>query len=147
MKNISPSQISLLAGTLFVGVLTGCMVEGHAPHARVHVSAPPPPVVHVQAAVVVQDDYVYYPAYEVYYSSSRHHYYYRDGSAWVTRPAPPRVSASVLFASPSVRLDFHDAPSRHHSTVSRQYPKHWAPPGHSRDNDRRDDNDKGKSGK
>jgi hypothetical protein len=85
--------------------------------------------VYVEQAVVVQDDYVYYPGYEVYYSNSRRQYTYRDGRSWVWRPAPPRVSAEVLLASPSVRLDFHDAPSVHHAKVVRQYPKHWAPPG------------------
>jgi hypothetical protein len=81
--------------------------------------------------VDVQDDYVYYPRYEVYYSNHRHQYLYREGHSWVYRPAPPRVSAEVLFSSPSVRLDFHDHPSNHHMTVTRQYPKHWTPPGQS----------------
>ena len=89
-------------------------------------------------AVVQQDDYVYYPAYEVYYSSSRHDYRYRDGNAWVTRAAPPHVSVDVLFASPSVRLDFHDAPERHHEEIMRSYPRTWAPPARGRD-DRKDD--------
>ncbi len=93
------------------------------------------------------DDYVYYPSYQVYYSSTRRHYIYQDGRAWVTRPAPPRVSVDVLFASPSVRLDFHDAPSFHHSTVVRQYPQHWKPPGGNQGhhNDHDDRNPKGKS--
>ena len=78
---------------------------------------------------MVQDDYVYYPGYQVYYSGNTRQYVYLEGSAWVTRPAPPRVSADVLFASPSVRLDFHDAPAVHHETVVQTYPKNWAPPG------------------
>jgi hypothetical protein len=92
-------------------------------HERVY--APPPPV---RVEVVAQDDYVYYPGYEVYYSSSRRSYVYLEGRSWVTRPAPPRVSVDVLFASPSVRLGFRDSPAGHHATVVRQYPKHWAPP-------------------
>jgi hypothetical protein len=99
---------------------------------------------------VVHDDYVYYPGYEVYYSSSRRQYTYRDGRSWVSRPAPPRVSVDVLFASPSVRLDFHDAPSVHHERVVRQYPKHWAPPGHGNkgnNHDRDDDDKKSKKGR
>jgi hypothetical protein len=79
--------------------------------------------------VVLQDDYVYYPGYQIYYSSNRRQYVYLQGRSWVSRPAPPRVSVEVLFASPSVRLDFHDAPSIHHASVVRQYPKHWSPPG------------------
>ena len=78
------------------------------------VYAPPPPV-YVEAGVVVQDDYVYYPGYQVYYSSNRRQYIYLEGRSWVSRPAPPRVSVDVLFASPSVRLDFHDSPSIHHA--------------------------------
>jgi hypothetical protein len=84
--------------------------------------------VYVERTVAVEPEYVYYPAYEVYYSSNTRQYVYRDGRAWVTRGAPPRVSAQVLFASPSVRLGFHDSPAVHHASVVRQYPKHWAPP-------------------
>ena len=79
------------------------------------------------AVVMVQDDYVYYPQYEVYYSSSRHQYGYRDGNAWAWHPAPPQVSLNVLVASPSVRMDFHDTPDRHHGAVLQQYPKNWKP--------------------
>jgi hypothetical protein len=108
----------VLYGSL-LGALAGCVTHDHAPV----VYAPPPPDI-----VVVQDDYVYYPGYQVYYSSRRRQYVYQEGRSWVSRPAPPRVSPEVLFASPSVRLDFHDAPSAHHATIVRQYPKHWAPP-------------------
>jgi hypothetical protein len=79
--------------------------------------------------VVVHGGYVYYPGYQVYYSSDSRQYIYLEGSAWVTRPAPPRVSVDVLFASPSVTLDFQDAPATHHASVVRQYPKHWKPSG------------------
>jgi hypothetical protein len=78
------------------------------------------------------DDYFYYPSYQVYYSSYRRQYIYQDGNAWVTRPAPPGVSVGVLFASPAVRLDFHDAPEIHHTRVIQQYPKHWKPPSENR---------------
>jgi hypothetical protein len=112
--------------------LSGCVgyVDGNG-QARVYV---PAPAVYVEPAVVVQDDYVYYPGYQVYYSSSRRQYMYLEGSVWVTRPSPPHISASVLFASPSVRLNFHDSPANHHAAVSRQYPKHWAPSGPGHDN-------------
>jgi len=91
----------------------------------------------------MSDDYVYYPGYEVYYSSNRHNYVYRDGRNWVTRPAPPRVSVDVLLASPSVQMDFHDAPAQHHSTMIKSYPKNWRPtaPAHEVRNEKpRDDN-------
>jgi hypothetical protein len=131
MKRTKYANIGLVAGTALLGALGGCVgyVDGPGHHTRVHV--PPPPSVHVGAAVVVHDDYVYYPSHQVYYSSNRRQYVYLEGRSWVTRPSPPRVSVDVLLASPSVRLDFHDAPSIHHTTVVRQYPKHWAPPGHS----------------
>jgi hypothetical protein len=90
--------------------------------------------VHVQTGVVVEGDYMYYPGYEVYYSGSTRQYVYLEGSAWVSRPAPPRVSVDVLFASPSVRLDFRDAPASHHATVVQTYPKTWTPPGWSHGN-------------
>jgi hypothetical protein len=88
----------------------------------------------VEGVVVVQDDYVYYPSYQVYYSGSTRQYVYVEGNAWVSRPAPPRVSADVLLASPSVRLNFHDAPAIHHAAVVQTYPRNWAPPGSSHGN-------------
>ena len=129
MKSTVRSTIGLVFGAAFLAGMTGCIgyVEG-PPQARVY--APPPPV-YVEREVVVQDDYVYYPGYQVYYSGSRRQYVYLEGRSWVTRASPPRVSAEVLFASPSVRLDFHDSPAIHHAAVVRQYPKHWAPPGSS----------------
>jgi hypothetical protein len=85
-----------------------------------------PPVVAVAPAVVVgEDDYVYYPSYGVYYNTSRHQYAYMDGGAWVSRPAPIGVSADVLLASPSVRMDFHDSPANHHADMARRYPKSY----------------------
>jgi hypothetical protein len=123
MKHLESTSLGFVLGTAVLGALTGCIVA-EPRYATVY--APPPPV-YVQPEVVVQDDYVYYPDYQVYYSGSRHQYVYLEGNAWVTRSAPPRVSAGVFFASPSVRLDFHDAPSRHHAEIVRQYPKHWAP--------------------
>lgn len=126
MKITNCSTIGFVFGAALFGALTGCVSHEHRPHHAV-VYAPPPPV-YLGGGVVVQDDYVYYPGYQVYYSSNRRQYIYQDGRSWVSRPSPPRVSVEVLFASPSVRLDFHDAPSFHHAAVVRQYPKHWAPP-------------------
>jgi hypothetical protein len=105
---------------VLLGTLTGCV--GYVDGPRAGYYAEP-------SVVVVQDDYVYYPGYEVYYSSSRHQYAYREGRAWVSRPAPRGVSADVLLASPSVRMDFHDSPAQHHAAVVQQYPRNWAPPG------------------
>jgi hypothetical protein len=125
-NGMQSSRIVFVLGAALLGALAGCVGDQGGPsHARVH-ARPPPGYVGGQA--VVQDDYVYYPGYQVYYASNRRQYVYLEGSSWVTRPAPPRVSVDVLVASPSVRLDFHDSPAVHHTTVVRQYPKHWAPP-------------------
>lgn len=126
---------TLLLGAVLLTTLTGCIGYVDGPrHRPVYAEPPPvyvePPPVYVEPRVVVQDAYIYYPGYQVYYSSSRNQYVYRRGLSWVSRPVPPRVSVDVLLASPSVRLDFHDSPSRHHSRVVKQYPKHWKPPGH-----------------
>jgi len=126
MNRIKSSRIGFTLGTTLLAALTGCVdhvEERH--HARVYAPAP----AYVERTVVVQDDYVYYPSYQVYYSGTTRQYVYVEGNSWVTRPAPPRVSADVLFASPSVRLDFHDAPAMHHAAVVQTYPRNWAPPG------------------
>jgi len=91
--------------------------------------APPavvaPSVVVGAPVVVAEDNYVYYPSYGVYYNTSRHQYAYMDGGAWVSRPAPMGVSADVLLASPSVKMDFHDSPANHHEAMVRKYPKNY----------------------
>lgn len=123
MNRTKHSKIGFALGAALLGVLTGCVgyVEGPR-HARTY--EPPRP-----GAVWVRDSYVYYPSYQVYYSGGTRQYVYLEGSAWVSRPAPPRVAVDVLFASPSVSVDFHDHPSAHHATVVRTYPRTWAPPG------------------
>jgi hypothetical protein len=127
MNKAKCSKCGFVFGAVLLGALSGCVgyVEGPRP-ARVY--AEPVPV-YVERGVVVPEDYVYYPGYQVYYSSTRRQYVYLEGRSWVTRPAPPRVSAGVLLASPSVRLNFHDSPASHHAAVVRQYPQHWVPPG------------------
>ena len=115
-----PGNLGLALGAVLLGTLTGCV--GYVEPAQ------PGVVYEASPQVVVEDDYVYYPNYEIYYSSSRHQYAYRDGRNWVSRPAPRGVSVDVLFASPSVRMDFHDSPARHHAAVAKQYPRNWSPP-------------------
>jgi hypothetical protein len=126
MNKTKNLKIGFGFGVAVLGLLTGCI--GYMDGPRAHVYAPPPSV-YVEAGVAAQDDYVYYPGYQVYYSSYRHQYIYLDGRSWVSRSAPPRVSVDVLFASPSVKVDFHDSPANHHTTVVRSYPRNWAPPG------------------
>jgi hypothetical protein len=130
MKRMKYSKIGLVFGAAALGALTGCVGYVEEPH----VYAPSPPPVYVEREVVVQPQYTYYPSHQVYYASHTRQYVYRDGRAWVSRPTPPRVSVDVLFASPSVRLGFSDAPSHHHSSVVRQYPRNWRPPGSNPNN-------------
>jgi hypothetical protein len=118
----------LLICAALLSTLAGCVG---------YVQEPRPARVYVAPAVVAEDDFIYYPNYEVYYSNSRRQYYYMDGRSWVWRPAPPRVSVNVLFASPSVRMDFHDSPAMHHNTIVHEYPRNWSPgPGNGRGPDR-----------
>jgi hypothetical protein len=49
------------------------------------------------------------------------------GGAWVSQAAPSGVAVDVLRASPSVKMDFHDAPANLHAAVARQYPTNWKP--------------------
>jgi hypothetical protein len=112
------NKLGFVLSAAFLTTLTGCVGYVDGPRAGVYVA---PPV--VETSVVVVDDYVYYPDYEIYYSSSRRQYYWPEGGAWVVRPAPRGVTVDVLFASPSVRMNFHDAPANHHAEIIRQYPK------------------------
>jgi hypothetical protein len=134
MKRTKPAATGRIVSTLCTGLLvtlTGCIgYGGGPPHGNVYVE-PPSTFTYAQSGVVVQPEYVYYPGYQVYYTSNTRQYVYLEGRSWVSRPAPPRVSANVLLASPSVRLGFHDSPAIHHASVVRQYPKNWAPPGSS----------------
>jgi len=127
MKKTKSSVFGLAFSGAALVALTGCVGYVEPPHGG-EVYQQPRPVYVESPVVVVEPEYVYYPGYEVYYSSNTRQYVYRDGRSWVTRSAPPHVSAQVLFASPSVTLGFHDSPSFHHSEVVRQYPRHWAPP-------------------
>ncbi len=142
------NKVGLVLCGALLGTLTGCIGYVDQPHQGSVYVAPPavyvaPPV--VETTVVVQDDYVYYPNYQVYYSSSRHQYFYMDGGAFVSRPAPRGVSVNVLFASPSVRMNFHDSPANHHAEIVRQYPKNWKPSG-QKDN-RKDDQHENNNGR
>jgi hypothetical protein len=126
MKN---KKYLLMAGK--AGFVVGAMLLvtatapiSYADGVQVGISVPVPVVPNV---VVAPDNFVYYPSYGVYYNSYRHQYNYKDKDAWVSRPAPPGVSETVLQASPSVKMDFHDAPANHHAAMVQKYPKTWAP--------------------
>jgi hypothetical protein len=120
------NKIGFVLGAVLLAVLT----ENAANAGGLNiVIAVPPPVVVAPPVVVVQDDYVYYPNYAVYYNSHRHQYAYLNGGAWVYAPAPYGVSVDVLLASPSVHMDFHDSPERHHAEMVNRYPRNWKPDG------------------
>ena len=140
-----PDKAGFLVGAMVLATMTGCGGHMDAPPAQASYAAPPA----AENTVVVQDDYVFYPAYGVYYSSNRRQYAYMEGDAWVSRPAPRGVSVDVLLASPSVRMDFHDAPERHHSEIVQKYPKNWAPPASHQDREpnRKDDKRSERDGK
>ena len=113
-------KISFVIGVALLGTMTGCVGYVDGPRAGGYVS---PPVVETQ--VVVQDDYVYYPTYGIYFNSGRQQYAYLENGAWVLAPAPQGVSVEVLRASPSVDMDWHDSPEKHHAEMLQRYPKDW----------------------
>jgi hypothetical protein len=135
-KNLlTASAAGLIALVSALTALTGC-APAASTTATVAETTPPAPAPTPAApapATVAQDDYDYYPGYEVYYSRNQHEYVYRDGNSWVRRPQPRGITVEALFASPSVRVDFHDSPERHHNEVVRNYPRNWKRPDDKRD--------------
>jgi hypothetical protein len=129
-RSFHTNKIQLVLCAVLLGTLTGCVGYVDGPSAGYNAQP---------GVVVAQDDYVYYPQYECYYSVSRHQYAYREGNNWVARSTPHGVSANVLMASPSVKMDFHDSPSQHHAAVVKQYPKNWKPSGSNQGQIRKDD--------
>lgn len=121
MKNknfLTSNKASCVAVMSLFAAFAGCVVEPSSGYRG-----------HVEVEADFQDDYDYYPEYETYYSCNRHEFVYLDGGIWVRRREPPRgISVNVILAASAVRLDFHDAPQRHHSTVIRSYPRTWRRP-------------------
>jgi hypothetical protein len=132
------NKAGLVLGAVLVGTLTYCVGYADQPHVGISVSLPvvvAPVVVApvVAAPVVVPDDYIYYPSYGVYYNSSRHQYAYLKDGAWLYQPAPEGVTVDVLQASPSVHMDFHDSPEKHHAEMVQKYPRNWKSGGDHQD--------------
>jgi hypothetical protein len=128
------NKTGYVLGAALLVALTECAGNAYGQNARVNVGINVAPPVVVAPAIVVtppgmQDNYVYYPSYGVYYNSSRRQYAYQDKGAWVSRSSPNGVSADVLQASPSVKMDFHDSPGKHHAEMVQKYPKNWTSPG------------------
>jgi hypothetical protein len=114
---LTSHKAGLVVGLSLFAAFTGCVDDSGGRYRE-----------HVQVETVYQDDYDYYPEYETYYSRNRHEFVYLDGGVWVRRPEPRGISRTVILAAPSVRLDFHDAPERHHATIIRSYPRTWRGP-------------------
>jgi hypothetical protein len=115
-------------GVALMVALTRCAGNANgqvtAASGGINVTSPvvvPPPL--------LQDDCVYYPNYSIYYNSSLHQYVYLQDGAWVSTSAPRGVPVAVLLASPSVSMDFHDSPEKHHAEMEHKCPKNWAPAG------------------
>ena len=123
---IKTNKMGFVLGAVLLAGLTQYTGNAGAQGVRIIVTPPvvivPPPVVVAPPVIVVQDDYVYYPDYAIYYNSSRHQYAYLNGGAWVFAATPYGVTAEVLLASPSVHMDFHDSPERHHAEMVHKYP-------------------------
>ncbi len=126
MKTIQLFKASGVAVTAIVFMALTKSVETASGQVSVTVSTPP-------ATVVVQDDYVYYPRYGVYYNRTHHEFCYPQGNIWVMAPAPEGVTAEVVLASPSVHMDFHDAPAHHHVEIVKKYPRGWRDDHHDHD--------------
>jgi len=127
-------QVGIVLSAVVLLTLIGC--GGNADESRIVgqaaspavVDAASPTVVQVASpAIVAQDDYVYYPSYGIYYGSNQRQYASLEGGAWVAHPAPRGVSVDALRASPSVKMDFHDAPANHHAAIAKKYPTSWKP--------------------
>jgi hypothetical protein len=117
------NKVGLVLAALLLLTLTGSTALAGGLNVGVNIT----PIV-VAPVVATPDNYVYYPTYGVYYNSSRHQYAYLKNQAWVQQPTPQGVSVETLRASPSVKMDFHDAPAKHHGDIMKKYPKNWAPP-------------------
>lgn len=125
------------AGSALIGASVALLLSGC-------VSEPAPRYSHRSPVQVVQPEvYIYYPAYEVYYNQTRGQYIYYDGRGWVAHREPPRRWARELRRSPWVRMEFNDAPERHHADVARRYPRSWSER-RDRDDGRRGRDDRGR---
>jgi hypothetical protein len=125
---IKTNKAGFVLGAMLLAALANGVSSADGQGIKIIVAPPvvvvAPPVV-VAPAVVVQDDYVYYPDYGIYYNSGRNQYAYLNNGAWVTAPVPYGVTPEVLLASPSVHMDWHDSPEKHHADMVQRYPKNW----------------------
>jgi hypothetical protein len=127
---LKTNKIGFVLGAVLLAALVNGVGSANGQTVGVTVAGPinvAAPVAVPQTVVVAQDDYVYYPNYGMYYNNSRHEYAYLNNGAWVTALAPYGVTADVLLASPSVHMDWHDSPEKHHADMVKRYPRNWKP--------------------
>jgi hypothetical protein len=131
---VKSGKAGIVLALLTVGTMAAPMSYADDLHIGVNIGAP--------TVTVAPDNYVYYPAYGAYYSPRRHLFAYEHAGSWVWEAAPPGVSANVVLATPSVKMDFHDAPWLHHKEIVRRYPHDWrGDHGEHLDRDREHDRD------
>jgi hypothetical protein len=111
-----------VAGVVLLALLAGRVENACGQAGEITVTNPV-----AGAPGVVPYDYIYYPNYGVYYNPHQHLYHYLKGDAWVTGPAPEGISEKAFQTSPWVKMDFHDAPARHHAAILKKYPRDWKP--------------------
>ncbi|MES1195074.1 MAG: hypothetical protein ABUL65_04205 [Opitutus sp.] len=120
MKFRFSNPAGLTLGLAVLALLAGCASSSWSGSFR------RPTPAQEQAALGRLDRYVYFPGYQVYFNPARGQYTYRDGQAWITsRDLPPDLSLELLEDSPSVAMNFDDAPARHHAAVVQIYPRNW----------------------
>ncbi len=124
LLNFAGIRLRALLGLLLLGLLAGC---ADSPRWGAWSRRPSP--AQTQAALGRQDSYVYIPAYEIYYNGTGARYVFWNGADWVSSREPPyEVSLEELLTAPSVVMDFHDHPARHHAAVVLRYPRDWRRP-------------------
>jgi hypothetical protein len=128
---LKTNKVGFVLGAVLLATLTES--AGYAGGVSVEIGVPipvvvaPPVVVVAPPAVVIVDDFIYYPDYAIYYNSSRHQYAYLEGGTWIFAAAPVGVTVDVLLASPSVHMDWHDSPAKHHAEMLEKYPGNRKP--------------------
>ncbi len=126
-KKFSIPNLAGFAAGVGLSLLMLVLLMGCANSPRWSDSSRRPTSAQIQAVLGRLDNYVYFPGYEIYYNTGKDRYVCWSDGAWVTRNDPPGdIAVDVLLASPSVAMNFDDAPARHHDGVIRLYPRNWA---------------------
>jgi len=105
-------------------LLTGCSGTPRWGAWSVH-----PSPVRLASVLGTKDSYLYYPAYQVYYNRTKQQFVFPSDRGWTTQEeSPGDVGEADLFSSPSVAMNFTDAPQGHHAAMVRAYPRNWGRP-------------------